>query len=105
MVKKITISLSDELLERIDAEAEALGTSRSFIMQEASARYVAMTTDERAAETRRRSIQSAIAGMREMRTWPALDDRPTLEILREIRATDDSAPLRGRKPRDTEGQE
>jgi len=34
-----------------------------------------------------------------MRTFPdgrtVHDDRPSLEILREIRETDDSAPLRG----------
>jgi hypothetical protein len=39
--------------------------------------------------------------MERMRTmderYPTLDDRPSLEILREVRETDDSAPLRGRE--------
>jgi predicted transcriptional regulator len=96
MVSRVTISLSDELLARLDAEAEAQGCARSFVAQEAMASYLGKTAEQRAEEERRASIGRAIKGMREMAARnPRLDGRPSLEILREIRDTNDSAPLRG----------
>lgn len=55
-------------------------------------------SDERPdADERRKRALDAAEGMRTMcARYPILDDRPTLEILREIRETDDSALLRGR---------
>lgn len=97
MTAKVTISLPDELLERLDAEARELGVARSELVQESLATYLGKTAEERAAEARRARMQWALEGMRTMHErYPVYDDRPTLEILREIRETDDSAPLRGR---------
>lgn len=101
MVAKVTISLPEELLEKLDAEADALGRSRSFVAQEAMASYLGKTAEQRVDEARRASIHSAIEGMREIAARnPHLDGRPSLEILREIRETDDSAPLRGQSKDD-----
>jgi predicted transcriptional regulator len=103
MVAKVTISLPEELLARLDAEAESMGASRSFVAQEAMASYLGKTVDQRADEARRARIGKAIDAMRAMSERnPLLDGRPSLEILREIRETDDSAPLRGVTPRDDE---
>jgi metal-responsive CopG/Arc/MetJ family transcriptional regulator len=103
MVAKVTISLPEELLAKLDAEADALGRSRSFVAQEAMAIYLGKTAEQRVDEERRASILSAIEGMREMSARnPMHDGRPSLEILREIRATDDSAPLRGFTAKDDE---
>lgn len=103
MVAKVTISLPEELLEKLDAEADALGRSRSFVAQEAMASYLGKTVEQRVDEARRERIAGAIAGMREMAARnPKHDGRPSLEILREIRATDDSAPLRGFTAEDDE---
>ena len=96
MTAKVTISLPDELLARLDAEAGELGMARSELVQESLAAYLGKTAEERHAEARQRRMLWALEGMRtfaEDRT--VIDDRPTLEILREIRETDDSAPLRG----------
>lgn len=96
MTAKVTISLPDELLARLDAEAESLGASRSFVAQEAMASYLGKTAEQRGDEARRARIARAIDGMRNFQVGRQIrDDRPTLEILREIRETDDSAPLRG----------
>lgn len=54
MVSKVTISLPEDVLARIAAEAAARGESRSLIVQEASARYLAQTAEERALQARRR---------------------------------------------------
>jgi metal-responsive CopG/Arc/MetJ family transcriptional regulator len=92
---KFTVSVPDELLERLDAEAELLGTSRSQLVQESVATYLTKTLDERAAEARRVRILSAIERMRHFDEGRTVhDDRPSLEILHEIRETDDGGPLR-----------
>lgn len=95
MTAKITISVPDELLRRLDAEAESLGTSRSQLVQESVATYLTKTPDERADEARRVRILGAIERMRHFDEGRTVhDDRPTLEILREVRETDDGSPLR-----------
>lgn len=95
MTAKVTISLPDELLVRLDAEAGELGVSRSEFVQESLAAYLGKTQEERADEARRARMLEALEGMRTFHVGREIrDDRPSLEILREIRETDDSAPLR-----------
>ncbi len=95
MVSKITISLPDDLVERIDREAAKVGDSRSGVIREASARYLDLTAEERRVEGRRRRVLAALDDMKAMAAeQPRCDSRPTLEVLREIRETNDSAPLR-----------
>jgi Arc/MetJ-type ribon-helix-helix transcriptional regulator len=98
MRAKVTISLPEELLAKLDAEATTLGVSRSELVQEAAGTYLGQTQEERAEEARKTRMRNAIERMRTLEDrYPVLDDRPSLEILREIRETDDSAPLRGRE--------
>lgn len=86
MVAKVTVSLPEDLLARLDAEADSLGVSRSLLVQEATASYLGKNADERAAEVRKARVRAAIQGMREMAARnPRLDGRNSLEILREIR--------------------
>lgn len=101
MTAKVTISLPDELLARLDAEARELDVPRSELVQESLATYLGRSAEERQSEARRTRMLDALEQMRtfsEGRT--VYDDRPSLEILREIRETDDSGPLRGRERRD-----
>lgn len=56
---KVNISLPDGLLDDIDELAGWLKRSRSGIIQEASAMYVAQLREERAAEERRADIKTA----------------------------------------------
>ncbi|MDO8880134.1 MAG: CopG family transcriptional regulator [Coriobacteriia bacterium] len=102
MTAKVTISLPDDLLSRLDAEAGELGVARSELVQESLAAYLGKTAEERQTEARRARMMWALEGMRtfEDRHPVVYDDRPTLEILRAIRETDDSAPLRGRSDGD-----
>lgn len=91
MVAKVTISLSEDLLARLDAEAETLGVSRSLIVQEATASYLSKGARERAAAERRRRIQDSIEGMREMATRnPRRDGRSSLDVLRDVRSIEDA---------------
>lgn len=90
MTAKITISLPDELLALLDAEAYALATSRSQLVQESVATYLGKTPVERDADARRERILGAIEKMRRFGEGREIhDDRPSLEILRELRDNDD----------------
>ncbi len=85
MVKKVTISLPDDLLIALDAEAVVLGRSRSGIVQEASAHYLAHARDERTATQRAEQADDLIGWLEELSARPSLDARPSLEILRDVR--------------------
>ena len=56
---KINVSIPDGLLDDVDELAAELKRSRSGIVQEATALYVARIREERAAEARRTDIASA----------------------------------------------
>jgi metal-responsive CopG/Arc/MetJ family transcriptional regulator len=87
MVAKVTVSLPEELLARLDAEAEALGVSRSLLVQEATASYLGETAEDRTATRRRVGVRQAIEGMREMAARnPRLDGRGSIEVLRDVRS-------------------
>ncbi|MDP2400863.1 MAG: ribbon-helix-helix protein, CopG family [Actinomycetota bacterium] len=95
MTSKVTISLPDELLARLDAEATDLGVARSELVRESLATYLGRTRDERIDDARRARMLEALEGMRNFHVGREVrDDRPSLEILREVRETDDSAPMR-----------
>jgi Arc/MetJ-type ribon-helix-helix transcriptional regulator len=93
MVAKISISLPDVLLCELDAEAREAGISRSELIKEATASYLGKTAEERRAERRRAAGERAMKLAAELRARPIRDTRPTLDILREIRETEDSAPM------------
>lgn len=96
MTARVTISLPDDLLERLDADASAAGVPRSELVQESIAAYLGKTAEERARDARRQRALEALERMRNFHVGREIhDDRPTLEILREVRETDDSSPLRG----------
>jgi predicted transcriptional regulator len=95
MAARVTISLPDDLLARLDADAEAQARSRSELVQESIASYLGKTAEERELEARKKRAHEVIEALRKFRVGRQVrDDRPSLEILREIRETDDSAPMR-----------
>ena len=95
MVAKVTISLPEELLARLDAEAASAGASRSWVAQEAMASYLGQTAEQREAAERMRRADDLMERLRHFEDGRVIrDDRPSLEILREVRETNDSAPMR-----------
>ena len=86
MYAKVTVSLPEELLAAIDADAQRGGLTRSGVVQEAAEEY--LTRKASAASERRRRGMTAVEAMRKMAELPSRDPRPTLEILRELRAND-----------------
>lgn len=82
---KFTIFLPDDLLAGIDEYAQAIGESRSGVIREASARYLAEGRSAKAAARRKEAVEESIATFEELAKLPSLDGRSSLEILREIR--------------------
>ena len=61
------------------------------MIREAATRYVAHEREIDAAAARRSGVDAALALMVEVRRMPVVDDRPSLELLRELREGGDFA--------------
>lgn len=88
---KVNVYIPDDLLEHVDADATALGRSRSSIVQEALAEYVA----SRAECQRRAGFERAIAIADEVAAmWAECDRLPEVgasEFLIGLRRAPDGA--------------
>lgn len=93
MTERVTITLPDDLVAEIDTLAEAAGRSRSSVIREASASWVAGAATKAADARRRDAVSDALAFLDELEELPVQDDRAMGEILREIRG-----PLGGSAP-------
>jgi predicted transcriptional regulator len=85
MSDRITITLPDGLVDELDRLAAEAGTSRSGIIREASEVYVAQRRGAERDSALRSAVDDTLALFAEMRRTPPLDNRPSLEILREMR--------------------
>ena len=86
---KLNISMPQELLEEIDAEASVLGLTRSGLIQEASARYVVSARQDREAEVRRLRVEEAAARMRRIGVEFG-PTRDTAKLVAEARAAEET---------------
>ncbi|MDZ4168782.1 MAG: ribbon-helix-helix protein, CopG family [Coriobacteriia bacterium] len=86
---KLNISMPEELLIELDAEARELGLSRSGLIQEASARYIVQAREDRAAERRRLTTLSAARRMHEAGVRLGLAGQDPVELLSQARAADE----------------
>lgn len=88
---KVNVYIPDELLEHVDADAATLGRSRSSIVQEALAEYVASRTEMQ----RRAGVERAIAiADRVSARWAEKDRLPEVsgsEFLIGLRHAPDGA--------------
>ena len=88
---KINISIPDELLADVDALAAELERSRSGLVAEATARYVASVRDERAEAERRARIDQAMAEAQ--------------AIGRKVGSFDSTAAIRADRDRDWKSED
>lgn len=63
---KVNVSLPDDLLTQVDSLAAELKRSRSGLVQEATAKYVAEIRDEQERRAREAGIRDAMADAREL---------------------------------------
>ena len=88
MVSKFTISMPHELLDQVDEQAQSLGQTRSGLIREATAQYLERQRELDAAGERQMRVRVAITGMKAMAARPKRDPRPSLDVLRDLRAHD-----------------
>jgi metal-responsive CopG/Arc/MetJ family transcriptional regulator len=84
-MERVAVTLPDDLVGEIDRIAERSGLSRSGVIREASAGYVAEKLTAERDHARRAAVEDTLAFFEEMKRMPVLDDTPVLEMLREMR--------------------
>ena len=84
-VEKLSISLPEELAHQLDELAAEDGVARSFLVREATVRYVASHALEANEKRRRASVQRAVVGFDEVAAQWGEDDRIGVEYLADIR--------------------
>ncbi|MDP2182992.1 MAG: ribbon-helix-helix protein, CopG family [Actinomycetota bacterium] len=89
---RFTVFLPDELLAQIDSVAESADRSRSSVIREASAHYLAHARSAEADARRKSAVEESLELFEELAQKSSLDGRPSLEILREARGRLDEYP-------------
>jgi predicted transcriptional regulator len=84
-VDKFSVSLPEELAAELDDIAKAEGLTRSAVVREATADYVAARRAAEYQTRRREQIDRAIAGFQDMATRWGPDERTGLHYLGELR--------------------
>ncbi|MDZ4168164.1 MAG: ribbon-helix-helix protein, CopG family [Coriobacteriia bacterium] len=84
-VEKFSISLPDDLVIDIDELAVSEGLTRSGVIREAAATYVASRKSVQYERLRRERIDSALAGFEQVAASWGQDDQTSLDHLRVLR--------------------
>jgi predicted transcriptional regulator len=85
MTARVTISLPDDLLAQLDQIASSESLTRSDVVREAAGHYLASRTSGAEDVRRQAAVEDGIEWLRQVAELPAVDARPSLEILRELR--------------------
>lgn len=85
MAARVTISLPEELLARLDAVAESESLTRSDVVREAAGQYLTARAHGSEAAARKHAVEDGIAWLRDAAGRSAAADTPSLELLREVR--------------------
>lgn len=96
-VDKFSVSLPGSLTRDIDEIASSEGLTRSAVIREAAAAYVASRKSADYEQARRERIDEALAGFEEVAAGWGDDRRTSLDYLRELRGDPDEPqpPRRG----------
>jgi predicted transcriptional regulator len=84
-VEKLSVSLPGPLASRIDELAEQDGISRSALVQEAAAQYVASRDAAVREAGRRTAVNDALANFDEIAASWGADSRSGVEYLADVR--------------------
>lgn len=89
-VDKFSVSLPEELVADVDEIASADGMTRSAVIREATADYVAARRSADSEAKRRERVDRAIAGFADLaRRWGP-DERTGVQYLADLRSEDAS---------------
>jgi predicted transcriptional regulator len=88
MVTRVTVTLPDAVLERLDAVASEEDMSRSEVVREAAVGYLTARESVKKSRARSAAVIDGLAWLDDVARKPSSDPRPSLEILRETRDRD-----------------
>lgn len=91
-VEKLSISLPEGLAHQLDQLAEADGVTRSFLVREATERYVVARASDAEAGRRRAGVDRAVAGFDEVVSLWGQDERSGVEYLADVRGAAGESP-------------
>jgi len=98
-VDKFSISLPEDLVADLDEIAQADGSTRSAVIREAAAEYVAVRRSAAYEDTRRRRVSAAIEGFDRIAAEWGEDTSTSLDLLLQVRGEADAASGAGAKKR------
>lgn len=88
-VDKFSISLPEELVTSLDEIAAQDGLTRSAVIREVTAEYVAKRRSKKREVERRTRIDGAIVGFEHIAEQWGADERSVAEVLREMREAEE----------------
>ena len=95
-VEKLSVSLPGSLANRIDELAQAEGISRSALIQEAAAQYVASRDAVAREASRRKAVDASLEGFDQIAAVWGADERAGVQYLADVRGESlGSAPVDG----------
>lgn len=89
MAARVTITLPEDVLSRLDTIAHEQGVTRSEVVREAAADYLTERTDRAEATARKRAVEDGIAWLEATAAAPQGESsQDSLAVLRELRGTE-----------------
>lgn len=85
MAVRVTVTLTEALLARLDVIASEEGLTRSEVVREASTEYVATHVASREARAREAAVAEGVDWLEEVAARTAADGRRSTDLLRELR--------------------
>ena len=86
MPARVTITLPEPMLERLDSIAEAEGLTRSDVVREAASSYLAGRDLEGARAARSAAVAEGVAWLEQTASLIPAEIPSSLDLLREVRA-------------------
>ena len=85
MVKRVTVTLPDDVLLELDGVAHAEGVTRSDVVREAAVTYLTGRGESHEARLRHHAVTDGIAWLTDVADRRAGDGESSLAVLRDLR--------------------
>ena len=93
MVARVTVTLPEDVLDRLDEAAEADGVTRSDVVREAAVGYLTGRAADERARARHDAVEDGLAWLAGVARRHEGDGASSLVTLRELRGASDAAPI------------
>jgi predicted transcriptional regulator len=95
MVVRVTVTLPEDVLARLDAIARDEAVTRSDVVREAAGSYIADREGAIEASRRKGEVEDGVTWLKKTARRPTLERRLSGEVLRDLRgeAGDAGAPI------------